>query len=67
MAEDMGYRHNFDFMDEKLFPRSSIYLAKENPNKYLSNPITRVDRSDEDIIKAVSEDMAGTLGAELEP
>ena len=63
----MGYENKYDLMDKAVFPRDSIYLAKENPNSVISTPIPRVSRTDEEIIRAVSEDMAGTLGAKLEP
>ena len=53
-------------MDESLFPRNSIYLSKENPKSPISIPIPRVSKTDDEIIAAVTEDMADTLGAELE-
>ena len=59
------YKRNIDLMDEAVFPRESIYLAKENPNRYATN-IPRKEKSDEEIIKAVTADMSNSLGENLE-
>ena len=63
----MCYENKYDLMDEKTFPRDSIFLAKENPKKAISKPIPRVPKSDEEIIASVSDYMAGTLGEDIEP
>lgn len=63
----MGYQNTYDLMDETVFPRDSIYLVKENPKFAVSQSIPRFSKTDEEIIASVSKDMAGTLGAELEP
>ena len=63
----MAYQNPYNLMDESLFPRDSIYLSKENPNIPITEQIPRVLKTDAEIIAAVAEDMAGTLGAELEP
>lgn len=63
----MGYQNTYDLMDEAVFPRDSIYLVKENPKFAVSQSIARFAKTDEEIIASVSQDMAGTLGAELEP
>ena len=60
------YKREIDLMDEAVFPKESIYIGKENP-KASSKSIPRVDKSDEEIIAAVTADMINTLGAELEP
>ena len=60
------YERNIDLMDETVFPRQSIYLAKENPGKN-SNNILREVISDEEIIEAVTAEMKNSLGEELEP
>ena len=51
------YKRTIDLMDESVFPKESIYIAKEN---------LRVDKSDEDIISAVTSEMINILGVELE-
>jgi len=60
------YKREIDLMDETVFPRESIYLAKENPNPR-SREIPRQVISDEEIIAAVTSDMENSLGVELEP
>ena len=60
------YKREIDLMDETVFPRDSIYLAKENPNRYSTN-IPRKEKSDEEIIMAVSADMSNSLGEDFEP
>jgi hypothetical protein len=60
------YTRKIDLMDEITFPRESIYLAKENPN-YNSSKISRKEKSDEEIIMAVTADMCNSLGEDLEP
>jgi len=60
------YERTVDLMDESVFPRQSIYLSKENPNKN-SNKIRREEKSDEEIIKAVSAEMVDSLGENFEP
>jgi hypothetical protein len=60
------YNRNIDLMDEAVFPKESIFLAKENPNKNSIN-VQRIEISDEEIIKAVTADMSNSLGADLEP
>jgi len=55
-----------NLMDENIFPRKSIYLTKENPNMN-SKKISRKEKSDEDIIRAVTADMSDSLGEDLEP
>jgi len=57
---------NFDLMDETIFPKESIYLAKDNPNPN-SISILREEKSDEEIIIAVTADMSNSLGEDLEP
>jgi hypothetical protein len=59
------YQRTIDLMDESVFPRESIYIGKENP-KADSIVIPREDKSDEDIIAAVTTEMVNTLGADLE-
>jgi len=59
-------RRNIDLMDEATFPRESIYLAKDNPNSN-SIQILREEKSDEEIIIAVTADMSNSLGEDLEP
>ena len=53
-------------MDETVFPKESIYLAKENPNSN-SSSVSRKEKSDEEIIMAVTADMSNSLGENLEP
>jgi len=60
------YERKINLMDETVFPRESIYLAKENPNSY-SKKIPREEKSDEEIIMAVTTDMSNSLGEDLEP
>jgi len=60
------YERIIDLMDETVFPRESVYLAKENPNSN-SSRISRKEKSDEEIIKAVTADMSNSLGEDLEP
>jgi hypothetical protein len=60
------YTRNFDLMDEAIFPRESIYLAKENPNPN-SRHIPRETKSNEEIIAAVTSEMIDSLGEDLEP
>ena len=60
------YKRDIDLMDESVFPRESIYLAKENPNRYSTN-VPRKEKSDEEIIMAVTADMSNSLGEDLEP
>jgi len=60
------YERNIDLMDESVFPRQSIYLAKENPNRN-SSRIPREEKSDEEIVRAVSAEMINSLGEGLEP
>ncbi|MDR0301074.1 MAG: hypothetical protein LBI04_02040 [Treponema sp.] len=60
------YNRKIDLMDETVFPRESIYLAKENPNSN-SSRIPRNEKSDEEITMAVTADMSNTLGEDLEP
>jgi hypothetical protein len=60
------YKRTIDLMDETVFPRESIYLAKENPNQN-SESIPRKEKSDEEIIMAVTADMSNSLGENLEP
>jgi len=60
------YKRDIDLMDETVFPRDSIYLSKENPNRYSTN-IPRKEKSDEEIIMAVTADMSNSLGEHLEP
>jgi len=60
------YERALDLMDESIFPKQSIYLAKENPNRN-SNRVHREEKSDEEIIRAVSTEMANSLGEDLEP
>jgi len=57
---------NVNLMDETVFPRESIYLAKDNPNSNSIN-IPRKEKSDEEIIMAVTADMSNSLGEDLEP
>jgi hypothetical protein len=59
------YERTIDLMDETVFPRESIYLAKENPNQN-SEIIPRKEKSDEEIIMAVTADMSNSLGEKLE-
>jgi len=59
------YDRTVDLMDESVFPRQSIYLAKENPNKN-SNKIPRKAKSDEEIVTAVSAEMVNSFGEDLE-
>jgi hypothetical protein len=54
------YSRKIDLMDEVTFPRESIYLAKENPN-INSSRISRNEKSDEEIIMAVTADMSNSL------
>ena len=60
------YERKIDLMDESVFPKDSLYIAKENPRDD-SKIIPRVDKSDDEIIAAVTAEMIDTLGAELEP
>ncbi|MDR0503308.1 MAG: hypothetical protein LBH16_08310 [Treponema sp.] len=60
------YKRDINLMDETVFPRESIYLAKENPNPN-SIKIPRKEKSDEEIIMAVTADMSNSLGENLEP
>ena len=60
------YERKIDLMDETVFPRQSIFLSKENPNLN-STKITRVTKSDEEIIEAVTAEMINSLGEDLEP
>ena len=60
------YNREIDLMDETVFPRESIYLNKENPNRYTTS-VPRKEKSDDEIIKAVTADMINSLGANLEP
>jgi hypothetical protein len=60
------YKRNIDLMDETVFPRKSIYLAKENPIP-TSRHIDRETKSDEEIIAAVTSEMINSLGEDLEP
>ena len=60
------YKRNIDLMDESIFPRESIYLVKENPNSNSAN-VSRVEKSNEEIINAVTAEMSCTLGGDLEP
>jgi hypothetical protein len=60
------YERNIDLMDEAVFPRQSIYLAKENPNINSRN-ILREEISDEEIIRSVTAEMIDSLGEDLEP
>jgi hypothetical protein len=60
------YERTIDLMDETVFPRQSIYLAKENPNKNAKN-ILREEISDEEIIRSVTAEMVNSLGEDLEP
>jgi hypothetical protein len=59
------YERTIDLMDEAVFPRQSIYLAKENPNVN-SQKIRREEKSDEEIIRAVTAEMINSLGEDLE-
>ena len=52
-------------MNEAVFPRQSIYLAKENPNVN-SQKIRREEKSDEEIIRAVTAEMINSLGEDLD-
>jgi len=60
------YKRTIDLMDESVFPRQSVYLAKENPNRN-SSRIPREEKSDEEIVRAVSAEMINSLGEGLEP
>jgi len=60
------YERTIDLMDETVFPRRSIYLAKENPNINSMN-ILREEISDEEIIRSVTAEMVNSLGEGLEP
>jgi hypothetical protein len=60
------YERTMDLMDETVFPRQSIYLAKENPNKNAKS-IPREEISDEEIIRSVTAEMVNSLGEDLEP
>jgi len=60
------YERNIDLMDESVFPRQSIYLTKENPNKN-SKSIIRKEVPDEEIIRSVTAEMINSLGEDLEP
>ena len=60
------YERTIDLMDEAVFPRQSIYLAKENPNKNAKS-IPREEISDEEIIRSVTAEMVNSLGEDLEP
>jgi hypothetical protein len=60
------YERSIDLMDKSVFPRNSIYLSKENPSLN-AMPISREEKSDEEIIEAVTADMSDSLGEDLEP
>ncbi len=60
------YERKIDLMDKSVFPNRSIYLSKENPNLN-SQSVPRVDKSDNEIVKAVTDDMINSLGESLEP
>jgi hypothetical protein len=49
-----------------LFPENPSILAKENPNSN-SSKISRKEKSDEEIIMAVTADMSNSLEEDLEP
>ena len=65
-GDELMYNREINLMDETIFPKQSIYLAKENPNLN-SNKIVRKTKSDEEIIAAVTAEMADSLGENLEP
>lgn len=44
-------------MDESTFPKKSIYLDKENFNS-CSNKVSRKEKTDEEIINAVTAEMS---------
>ena len=60
------YKREIDLMDDAIFPKESIYIDKENP-KSGSLKVQRIDKTDEEIIAAVTAEMTGTFGVELEP
>ena len=60
-----GYDNKYDLMDQKVFPNNSHYIFKENP-KASAMSISRIAKSDADIIAAVTAEMVDTLGAEVE-
>jgi len=62
----MGYENKYDLMDQNLFPKDSIYILKENP-KSGSVLLPRIEKSDEEIVAAVTAEMCNSLGVELEP
>lgn len=62
----MGYENNYDLMDQKKFPNDSSYAFKENPKKGTLG-VRRVDKSDEEIVAAVTAEMKDTLGTKVEP
>ena len=62
----MGYENKYDLMDQNLFPKDSIYIFKENP-KSDALRLPRIEKSDEEIVAAVTAEMCNSLGVELEP
>ena len=60
------YERTIDLMNETVFPRQSIFLAKENPNINAMH-LPREEKSDEEIIKSVTAEMINSLGEDLEP
>ena len=62
----MCYDNKYNLMDQKLFPNDSDYTFKENPVRGTQN-VTRVAKTDDEIVAAVTDEMKDTLGIKLEP
>ena len=57
------YERTIDLMDEEVFPRESIYSKKDLGRCYYR--ISRVIKTDEEIVENVATDMIDSLGEEL--